>query len=228
MRLKGLKVNFLGDSITEGYNASDWGKTSFWGLLKERDGVIARCYGMAGTRIAHQTVPLADADPSFDEYFIPRVDKMDPDADAVFVLGGTNDYANGDAQLGIDADRTVDTFYGAEHILYQKLQSRYPGKLIVAMTPPKREVEHMTYNLHHRRVVATLPDYIRIIRQVAAEYQIPVIDLYHDSGMNPADPVLKEKYNPDGLHPNDAGHEIIYRMVRDFLISYQDPVQKRA
>ena len=50
MNLKNLKINFLGDSITEGCGTSDISKV-YWNLLAERDGVVARGYGIGGTRI---------------------------------------------------------------------------------------------------------------------------------------------------------------------------------
>ncbi|MCH3998647.1 MAG: hypothetical protein LKG90_09945 [Lachnospiraceae bacterium] len=44
-------------------------------------------------------------------------------------------------------------------------------------------------------------------------------DLYRTSGLNPNVPELKERYNPDGLHPNDAGHELIYSRLKAMLLS---------
>ena len=40
-------------------------------------------------------------------------------------------------------------------------------------------------------------------------YDLPVLDLYATGGMQPEVDTLRELYMPDGLHPNDAGHEII-------------------
>lgn len=53
MELKGTKINFPGDSITEGYGASSIDHV-YWKLLEKNDGVIARGYGIGGTRIARQ------------------------------------------------------------------------------------------------------------------------------------------------------------------------------
>ena len=115
MELKGLKINFLGDSITEGYDSSDM-EHCYWGLLQKNDGVIARGYGIAGTRIAKQQSMFID--PKWDNYFRTRVDKMDPDTDVIVIFGGVNDHGHGDAHLGKMSDRTDDTFYGALHLLY--------------------------------------------------------------------------------------------------------------
>ena len=94
MELKGLKINFLGDSITEGYGISSIDRV-YWKLLADNDGVIARGYGISGTRIARQRVPSPE--PRWDLNFGMRVNDMDPDADVIVVFGGTNDYGHGDA-----------------------------------------------------------------------------------------------------------------------------------
>ena len=48
-------------------------------------------------------------------------------------------------------------------------------------------------------------------------YSFPVLDLYRESGINPIIPVLRERYMPDGLHPNDAGYEKLSYIVENFL-----------
>lgn len=216
MELKGTKINFLGDSITEGYGASSIDRV-YWKLLAENDGVIARGYGIGGTRIARQRVPSPE--PRWDLNFPGRVGDMDPDADVIVVFGGTNDYGHGDAPLGRMTDRTEDTFYGALHCLYQKLLARYPEAEIVIMTPIHYAMEHQTVNGLGVRNVGCLGDYVRIIREVAAYYALPVLDLYTLSGIQPAEEGLMYRYTVDGLHPNDDGHARIYRLLRNFLIA---------
>ena len=62
-----------------------------------------------------------------------------------------------------------------------------------------------------------LKAYTNIIREVAEYYSLYVLDLFRDSGLQPAIPEIKENYMPDGLHPNDAGHAILARRVAKFL-----------
>ena len=133
MELKGKKIAFLGDSITEGAGVSDKSNI-FWNILGQQTGAQVYGYGIGGTRIARQHKPSACA--RWDLDFISRVDSMIDDADIVVVFGGTNDFGHGDAPFGVMSDRTNDTFYGALHVLYQKLCQRYPSAQIVVMTPP--------------------------------------------------------------------------------------------
>ncbi len=136
MEVKGLTVNFLGDSITEGVGVSA-PERLYHALLKEELQLKeARNYGIRGTRFALQKgTPERPKDDYMDvNSFSERFASMD-DADLVVVFGGTNDYGHGDAPLGSFSDRTPDTFYGACHYLFSGLIKKYLGKPIVIMTP---------------------------------------------------------------------------------------------
>ncbi len=218
MKLHGLKVNFLGDSITEGYCASDLENTSYWALLRNRDGVEARCYGVAGTRLAArvQTVPAAAA---FDHPFSERALDMNHDADVVIVFGGTNDYGHGDAPIGSPEDRSMNTFYGAVNHLCTILKKEFPDSRILFMTPLHREFEEGINGCNEfgEPLHAPLSTYVDIIKSTAERFGFQVLDMYRECKIDPKVPQQKALYTADGLHPNDAGHEIIYEMVRDCL-----------
>jgi len=211
MNLKGLKINFLGDSITEGHGCSAVEK-QFTSLIASEHGAITRCYGIGGTRIARQTEPSGN--PRHDLDFPSRVAEMDGDADLIVVFGGTNDFGHGDAPFGEFSDRTVWTFCGALHVLFTALLEKYPDKPIMVMTPLHRSSEAEP-NMHGK----VLKDYVDMIRQAAAYYSLPVLDLYAVSGIQPAVAVMKEKFMPDGLHPNDAGHVILTNKIAKFIES---------
>ena len=214
MELNGKKIAFLGDSITEGAGVA-CPENIFWNRIARQTGAQCFGYGIGGTRIAKQTVPT---DERWDQYFASRVDSMIPDADIVVVFGGTNDFGHGDAPFGSMTDRTDKTFYGALHVLYRKLFERYPHAQLVVMTPTHRlSEEDRDWNELGIRRVGILADYVEAIRQVAEYYSIPVLDLWRVSGIQPKVDILKEKYMPDGLHPNDAGHELIANKLIGFL-----------
>ena len=50
--------------------------------------------------------------------------------------------------------------------------------------------------------------------------KVPVLDLYAVSGIQPEIEIIREMYMPDGLHPNDAGTEIIAKRLMGFLSQY--------
>ena len=213
MELKGTKINFLGDSITEGAGTSSHDKM-FTMLIEREYGAICQNYGIGGTRIARQKAPTEE---KWDRDFISRVPEMDNDADIVVVFGGTNDFGHGDAPLGTMSDRTPYTFYGALHCLYTALTEKYPDVPVVILTPLHRLNEDSPKGDNKPAPVGTLKEYVNIIREVAEYYSFPVLDLYKESGLQPKVPVIQQKYIPDGLHPNDAGNEILAHKIARFL-----------
>ena len=216
MELKGKRINFLGDSITEGHGTSAKEKC-FVSLLKDRLELAAsNNYGIGGTRFAVQKTPSAE--PRWDLDFCSRVAEMDPEADVVVVFGGTNDFGHGDAPLGCKEDRTPDTFYGACHPLMRSLIEKYPDAVIAVLTPLHRCNEDNTRGDGFKaEETAPLSVYVDIIREVACWYSLPVLDLFACSGLQPRVPVIQQKYVPDGLHPNDAGHSILADKIAAFL-----------
>ncbi len=208
MELKGKTINFLGDSITAGYGASCEEKR-FTDLIAKRCGLKkANNYGICGTRFAHQNVP-SDM-PEYDLDFCYRAENMDESADAVVVFGATNDFGHGDAPIGRFGDTSKETFYGACSQLMTTLITRYAGKPVVFITPLHREDEDAYDGKSLKR-------YVEIIRETAEFYSLPVLDLFACGGMQPRVPAIKEKFCPDGLHPNDAGHEILADRIVNFL-----------
>ena len=214
MELKGLKAVFLGDSITEGYRASTF-DNAYWQVLARRTGLEAKGYGVAGSRIARQ----APSDPPqlSDEDFGLRAMRMDDDADIVCVFGGTNDFGHGTAPIGTPADRDPYTFYGALNALYRGLIEKYPHAFIFVMTPLHRShEEESTFNTKNPDSLPLI-EYVRIIREVAEKYALPVLDLFQMSGIYPTVQAVRDAYLPDGLHPNDRGHARLAGIVEQFL-----------
>lgn len=216
MKLNGLKINFLGDSITFGVGASSPDKV-YWKLIGEKTGAICQGFGINGTRIARQISPVPDAYHD-KKHFITRIDEIDKDVDIIIVFGGVNDFAHGDAPLGKMSDRRDDTFYGACHLLYTELIEQFPKAHLVIITPLHCVNEDNDYfNEKGLRQNGKLLDYVNIISEVAAEYSLPVLDLYRNSGIQPKIKIQRELFMPDGIHPNDAGYERIANRIIAFL-----------
>ena len=210
MEIKGKKVNFLGDSITEGYGVSAPEFSYVNVFAKKFEPALVRNYGISGTRFAHQFVHVPGKPESFDLDFCGRVEGMDADADIVVVYGGTNDFGSGDAPLGTPNDRTPETFTGACHFLMRSLIEKYPTATIVFMTPLHRQIEE-------RENRPPLCEFVSIIRKTAEFYSIPVLDLYANAGICPQIPAQKAAYMKDGVHPGDAGAAKIADMLGKFI-----------
>lgn len=216
MELKGKKINFIGDSITEGVRVEN-PENIFTNILKrELNLAEARNYGVGGSRIARIKNP---SQPS-DEDFIMRTDRMDPDFDVVVIFGGTNDFGHGNIPLGKMGDDDVYTFYGALRTLCLNLIKKYPEKTIVFMTPIHRLNEELDYN---KRLEENNPnarpivDFVNAIREVCELFSIPVLDMFREGNMPARVWAWCENHMPDGLHPNDNGHKIIAHKLQKFL-----------
>lgn len=216
MELKGLKANFLGDSITEGYGVAD-AENVYWNVLKREYGLAeVRNYGIGGTRIARE-ITNTWAKNDEDKNMCARSLEMDPDADLIVLFGGSNDFGHGTAPFGLPTDRTRDTFIGGCHEVMRNLIERYPTATIIVVTPLHRWNENDPHGDFRNYDLATLDKYAQTLRDVAEYYSLPVLDLYRISGIQPEVPIMKEMYMPDGLHPNDAGHAIIAKRMGNFL-----------
>ena len=213
MNINGAKINFLGDSITEGVGASEKGKR-YTDLFAAETGAMVRNYGISGTRIARQQrYPGYVWKPQWDDYaFTDRFEGMDDDADCVVIFGGTNDYGHGNAPFGEENDREPDSFIGACHYLLASLIIKYPEARIVVMTPMHRSGDD-ALDSNGR----PLSDYVDTLRTIAEYYGCYVLDMFNTCIIDPRDEANREKYAPDGLHPSDAGYEIIKDMLIDFI-----------
>ena len=204
MDISTLKINFLGDSITFGARASVPENSYFGRLQAKYPNATMRNYGVGGSCISNACIWDTPS-------FLARADEMDPDADLVVVFGGTNDYYCC-CPLGQWGDRTADTFYGACWALFDKLLRVYHGKTIAVATPLHRQNEVSTL-CRETPTVAPLKEYVRILKETAEYFGFPVIDLFATSGLQPEIDYVREAYFPDGLHLNDAGHEILMRRM---------------
>lgn len=72
MELKGKKINFLGDSITEGIIGISNNKNTFISRIADLTGAESRNYGVSGTKI--QQMIFQYENESKNESFIQRVD----------------------------------------------------------------------------------------------------------------------------------------------------------
>lgn len=223
MNIKGFKVNFLGDSITEGVGVADQ-KNRYDNQIAAMCGLSAtNNYSISGSRLAHQIHPSEK--PRYDLCFCGRAYDMDTTADMVIVYGGVNDYIHGDAPFGEIGDTTPATYCGGVYFLMNYLRETYEDKPIVFMTPARmflrKEVSDLVPSQHARKITPGKPliNYAEVIMETAKKFNIYVLDLYNDLGIDPHDPDIFDAYTMDGLHFNDAGHLKLAELLKNFIES---------
>ncbi len=206
-----MKINFLGDSITEGAGA-EIPENMYSYLVCKRFGAEELLFGKSGTRIARQARKTLNPD---DEYFLTRAIKMPVDADFTFVFGGTNDYGHGDAKLGSKGERDGYAFYGAFEELVSYLTARFPKeKLCFIMPLPRFDQENVFGDGSKEFPCAPLSAYITVEKEILDDYGVDYLDLSNDF---PIPHTCGEtEFTVDGLHPNPKG----YRLIADRIIAY--------
>ena len=60
---------------------------------------------------------------------------------------------------------------------------------------------------------------MEILRTVVKRFDLPMLDLFAMSAVDTRIPGVVEKYIPDGLHPNDAGHVVLADEIEAFLLN---------
>lgn len=217
METKDKILNVLGDSITEGANATAFDKSYHQVLKKLGDFKEVNAYGIGGTRIARQTV-LLDGEKAEDN-FISRCEKMKSGADIVIIFGGTNDYGHGDAPFGKVTDNTDETFCGACNVLFTKIRRLYEAAQIIVLLPLQRLYSDNPRGQDGKKAVetGTLEEYSVALKKIAEKHQLIVCNLRDDELLNPNDEEKDKKYFGDGLHPNDVGHEILADRIYKFI-----------
>lgn len=202
--------NCLGDSIT----ANAYVDHHYYDYIKDRNKKIQiNNYGISGTKMAGTASGA----------FCNRYTEMDKNADLITVFGGVNDWGQrsngGPTPLGTKDDTTNKTFYGALNILCAGLQETYPDAVILFMTPLGNE-GYPGFSTTTNSLGYTVEDYVEVICEVCEKYNIPVVDLYHESGISPYDRVQNAVYFHDGLHLSNAGHERIGYLIENAIWKY--------
>lgn len=208
-----MKINFLGDSITEGAIVTD-SKRKYSSLVAQHFCGEELNFGLSGSRIAKQVKPTLNPD---DDVFMVRAVKMPADADFTFVFGGTNDFGHGDAKLGVFEDRDTYTFYGAMHELVSYMAKNFPKEKICFILPiPRVDQDNTLGDGSKDEPMATLNEYVNAQKQVLDYYAVEYLDLadkfyiptsYQDDG----------NLFADGLHPNDKGHRHLANCLIEYL-----------
>lgn len=142
--------------------------------------------------------------------------------DIVSVFIGTNDYMGNHAAvvpLGIPADTTRETFYGAINYFVNTMQKAYPDVELVFVTP--------TWRMNHEELGGAsatnqpnargnyLVEFVDAIIERGNYYDIPTLDLYRTSGLSEEN---HSTFFIDHVHPSKKGYELIGNNISQFLI----------
>jgi len=210
MKCDGKKIAFLGDSITNGECLDDRNNSYVEIVKRSFSWAEVHRHSLPGSRIGN----YIGKDPrNIGPSFVERYPEMPEEMDIVVVFGGTNDFGIGNDPIGNGRDCSADTFCGALNLLMEGLKKKYENAVIVFITPLHRKNE----KIPNAFTKAFFVEYIDAIRKQANEHGIQLLDLYAAESLQPTDKYFDSLIRADGIHPNDAGHQIIAMELIKFL-----------
>lgn len=197
-----ISIVCLGDSITQATNLDDmedYQQYAYPTKLKEILGAESVTnLGIGGSSIGRY----------WDQAFVDRYREIPQDADLIIVMGGTNDgFCLTQEDLGTFEERKADTFIGDLDELMRGLKENYPDATIVFATP----LPNILHDMLRKERDYLLPQVtlVNVIKKLAEEYEIPVIDLYNSNILDTHDAAVIYNYMPDGVHCNPDGYTIL-------------------
>lgn len=205
-----LKWAVIGDSITEKNFRTNKNYHDY--VAESVNGMSVYNYGKSGDTWGGRSN-------------IPNLITQVPDIITVFL--GTNDFGIGARAFGTFKDGAgVSTVCGSIELLLTNLVNKFPTKRLGILLPLPRYNSYGIDGGTPNSFGYTLRQVSEMIVKYANQFGIPYLDLFNESGLavynNDANiyyftaPTLE---TPDGVHPNDLGHQLIARKVRKFLES---------
>ncbi|MER2040783.1 MAG: SGNH/GDSL hydrolase family protein [Desemzia incerta] len=186
--LHGKKWAFLGDSLSD--------------YLFSYPHLIAPKYSMRLVNMALSGRSMAKRTEATDTTYPPLISiyqEVPTDVDVITIWIGTNDKGSNVAIGDINSlDET--TFFGAYNVMLSWLIDNRPNAKILLITPMQRSDELGQTGI-------PLIDYGNAVEQLGMKYGKRVLNMYKNSGIYVYSEVVKQKFIPDGLHPNYDGHK---------------------
>lgn len=214
-----LTIACLGDSITEASNLSNMESYQQY-AYPEKLGEILAAEKVTNLGIGGSSIGRYWADP-----FVERFKDIPADTDLIIVMGGTNDgFCLSQKELGSMEERKANTFIGDLDELMRGLKENYPQAKIVFATP----LPNVLHDMLRKERAYLLPQsvLVNVIKELAAEYEIPVIDLYNANILDTHDAAVIYNYMPDGVHCNSAGYTILAEHFAAELIRLYEQEQE--
>lgn len=215
-----IKIACLGDSITEGTNLS--GEENYEEMTYPyRLGQLLQAETVVNLGIGGSSIGRYWSDP-----FVERYREIPEDTDLIIVMGGTNDgFCVSEHELGTLDERKEKTFAGDLDALLKGLKEDYPDAVIVLVTP----LPNVLHDMLRKEREYLLPQWalVSIMKSLAAEYEVPVIDLYNANLLDTHDAAVIYNFMPDGLHGNGAGYEILAEHVAAEIIGLYEEMEQQ-
>lgn len=208
-----MEIACLGDSITAASNLENeenYEQYSYPSVLEDLlDARQVINLGIGGSSIGRYW-----SDP-----FVDRYDQIPQDTDIIIVMGGANDgFCVSAEDFGNLDERLPRTYCGDVNELMKELRENYPSAVIFFATPLPNALHD--YLMSERDHLLPQEYYADVIRSIAVEYDIEVIDMYNSNILDSHDSDVAAHFMPDGVHGNQAGYQILAEYFAAEIIEY--------
>lgn len=125
----------------------------------------------------------------------------------IIIEQGANDYLVG-MPIEDESDKySVNSFAGALRTVLKNIKAGAPNAKLIILTPIYQKTFDDLPDCHSYSFGGgTLDEYVEKEIEIAEEYGVYVIDNFHEVDINISN---YKNYLPGGLHPNEAGNELI-------------------
>ena len=200
----GVKWTVVGDSLTEFNSRSS---KFYHEYIADELGFEVTNMGVGGTGYARTS--------ENNTAFYQRINNIPLDTEVVTIFGSFNDLGS-PLPLGTSRDTGTETIAGCMNTTLDNLNARLPTVPvgIIAPTPWHTTRPWLEENGGSK--------YTALLTQICRDRGLPLLDLYHTSGLRPWEESYRTLvYSKDpvgnGTHPNEIGHELISKRIREFV-----------
>jgi lysophospholipase L1-like esterase len=194
----------IGDSLTE---ANSRAEKHYFDYVAEELGLSVLNYGVSGTGYKGGS-------------FANRISGISDDFDVMTIFGSFNDI-DVNYEIGEITDTGTTTICGCINATVDAFYKNHPTKIlgIITPTPWKLGIEYFGTAI----TAENMNEYVEALIGVAKKRRLPLLDLYHTSGLNPDNEIVLTTYFNEngaqdvGAHPNSEGHRFISRAIREFI-----------
>lgn len=211
----GKKWLAMGDSLTSAKNAdgTDANTTKYYHTyIAEETGINVVIDGRGGTGYKrYDDVGAA---------FYQRTPAVPTDADVITIFGSGNDLSStwDTYGLGEVTDTGTNTLCGCMNTAFDNLFAAYPAANVGVITPAPWDC-YYPFATEADGKPYRMTQYVEKLIEICKMRSIPVLDLYHCSGLRPWDANFVATMMDDGCHPNENGHKLIAPKIKAFLES---------
>lgn len=221
-----FKGAFGGTGATyDGEAAQAWMVETQLSLTKLAEAIAEKDFSVQRAQIAYGEHYRYTMSETLD-YFpgcIEEFGKIDFDqVDYLIIEHGTNDYNRGRKLDNPEDPYDTSTFGGALRYAIETLQGAYPDLELILMTPTWCYVRYGDEVLYCDSTDfggGYLEDYADLEIRIAEEYEIALLDNYHESGIGPD---TEGTYLVDGLHLSGEGEQLLAGRLADLISEIED------